>query len=182
MSLDVPPGMVEVRVEHRGKACCPKCGKICPGYNARPRRWRHQDTIQFRTFLVADVPRVRCQEHGVVQIATPWSESGSRFTALFEALVIDWLKEASGRAVGLRLGLTWDGVDGIMARAVARGLARREESKPTRLGLDEASFQKRHEYVTVVTDLDRGCVVAVLDGPTGATMDDHFAGVFEGFP
>jgi transposase len=58
-------------------------------------------------------------------------------------------------------------------------LARREESKPTRLGLDETSFQKRHEYVTVVTDLDRGCVVAVLDGRTGATMEEHFSGVAE---
>ena len=177
VSLDVPAGTVEVRVEHCGEACCSKCGKSCPGYDSRPRRWRHLDTCQFRTFLVADVPRVRCQEHGVVQIATPWSESGSRFTALFEALVIDWLKEASGRAVGLRLGLTWDEVDGIMGRAVARGLARREECKPTRLGLDETSFQKRHQYVTVVTDLDRGCVVAVLDGRTGATMDEHFAEV-----
>ncbi len=29
----------------------------------------------------------------------PWSESDSGFTSLFEALVIDWLKEASTQAV-----------------------------------------------------------------------------------
>ena len=29
-----------------------------------------------------------------MQIAVPWSDPGSRFTALLEALVIDWLKEA----------------------------------------------------------------------------------------
>jgi hypothetical protein len=42
--------------------------------------------VQNRTILVADVPRAQCDEHGVVQIAVPWSDPKSRFTALFEAL------------------------------------------------------------------------------------------------
>jgi transposase len=60
---------------------------------------------------VADVPRVECPERGVVQAATPWSDPGSRFTALFERVVIDWLKEASVSVVARRLGLTRDSVD-----------------------------------------------------------------------
>lgn len=63
--------------------------------------------MQYRTLLVADVPRVQCDEHGVTQVAVPWSDAGSRFTALFEALVIDWLGEASfsaGRASFLSAG------------------------------------------------------------------------------
>jgi transposase len=114
---------------------------------------------------------VTCEEHGVVQVAVPWAEGGSRFTALFESLVIDWLKEASFAAVSRRLGLSWDEVDGIMSRAVARGRSRREERIPARIGLDETSFQKRHEYVTVVTDLDASRVVAVLDGRTRESVD-----------
>ena len=45
------------------------------------------------------------------------------------------------------MGLSWDEVDGIMQRAV-RGLERREVQAPQRIGVDETSFQKRHEYVT----------------------------------
>jgi transposase len=164
--LDVPAGKVEVIVEHRGDACCPKCGKACPGYDTRPRRWRHLDTCQLQRLLVADVPRVECEAHGVVQAATPRSDPGSRFTALFERMVIDWLREANFSAVARQLDLSWDEVDGIMSRAVARGLARRCELAPRRIGLDETSFQKRHEYVTVVTD---------LDGRTNASVDAHFS-------
>ncbi|MSR63905.1 MAG: transposase family protein, partial [Planctomycetes bacterium] len=47
---------------------CPTCGKPCPGYDTRRRSWRHLDTCQFKTMLVAEVPRVECGEHGVVQI------------------------------------------------------------------------------------------------------------------
>jgi transposase len=46
------------------------------------------------------VPRVECGEHGVLAAKVPWSEPGSRFTALFEALVIDWLKEVDLRGAG----------------------------------------------------------------------------------
>jgi transposase len=173
--LDVPAGKVEVIVEHRGTACCPQCGKSCPGYDSRLRRWRHLDTCQLQTVLVADVPRVECPEHGVVQAGTPWSEPGSRFTALFERVVIDWLREASFSAVARRLGLTWDEVDGIMARAVERGLARRAEPSARRIGLDETSFRKRHEYVTVVTDLDDRRVLSVLDGRARESVDAHFS-------
>ena len=144
---------VTVTVNHGSDPLtCPECGKHCPGYDKRARRWRHLDTCQLKTLLVAEVPRVQCAEHGVLTVAVPWAESGSGFTALFEALVIDWLKEASTSAVSTRLRLSWNAVDGIMKRAVRRGMARREHRAPTRLGVDETSFQKRHEYVTVVTD------------------------------
>ena len=68
---------------------CPKCRSRCSRYDSRERRWRHLDTMQYRTILLADVPRVQCDGHGVIQIAVPWSDPKSRFTALFEALVID---------------------------------------------------------------------------------------------
>lgn len=45
---------------------CGVCGEVSPGYDHRERRWRHLDTCQYQTVLVAEVPRVRCAEHGVV--------------------------------------------------------------------------------------------------------------------
>ncbi len=88
-------------------------------------------------------------------ISVPWSDRGSRFTALFEALVIDWLKEASISAVARLLDLSWDQVSGVRERAVQRGLARRGAVPASRvLGVDETSFQKRHEYLTVVADIE----------------------------
>jgi transposase len=91
----------------------------------------------------------------------PWAEPGSGFTALFEALVIDWLKEASTSAVSRLMGLSWNAIDGMMQRAVKRGLSRREELHPTRLGIDETAFKKRHDYVTIISDQEAGTVLHV---------------------
>lgn len=164
---------VEIRVEHGPETplCCPLCGRACSGYDTRPRRWRHLDTCQYPTILACDVPRISCEEHGVRQVAVPWSDPGSRFTAFFEKLVIDWLHEASLSAVARLLGLSWSQVDSIMARAVTRGLSRRKKAALSRIAVDETSFQKRHEYVTVVTNQDGNRVEYVADGRGKDALD-----------
>lgn len=165
---------VIVEVEADAKLPCPTCGKPCGRYDRRERRWRHLDTCQLHTVLVAQVPRVDCPEHGVLQVKVPWAEPGSAFTALFEALVIDWLKEACLHAVAVRMRMSWDEVDGVQQRAVQRGLARRAHKAPTKMGVDETSFQKRHEYVTVVTDHVEGHVIHVADDRKQATLEGYF--------
>ena len=162
-----------MHVEQDGEALnCPECGQPAWRYDTRQRRWRHLDTCQYRTILAAEMPRVHCERHKVKQIAAPWSESRSRFTALFEALVIDWLREAN-TAAAQQMRLSWDEVDGIMQRAVQRGLERREVQAPQRIGVDETSFQQRHEYVTVVNDLD-GHVLHVADERGKESLEEFY--------
>jgi transposase len=48
-------------------------------------------------------------------------------------------------------------------RTVNRGLARRMSRLIEDLAVDETSFQKRHEYVTVLTDRNSGAIMEILD-------------------
>lgn len=154
VTLSVEAGEVTVHVgqEPGVQQHCPHCNSPCVGYDKRQRRWRHLDTCQFKTLLVAEVPRVNCPEHGITTVVVPWAEPGSGFTALYEALVIDWLKEASIQAVSRRLSISWNAINGIMQRAVKRGLRRRQREAVTHIGVDETSFRKGHDYITVVSD------------------------------
>ena len=47
-----------------------------------------------------------CPEHGLRVVRPPWAEASSRFTALFEALAISWLKLSSQQGVAELLALT----------------------------------------------------------------------------
>ena len=154
---------------------CPECSAPRPIYDHREREWRHLDTCQLRTQLHARVPRVECPTHGVVQARVPWATLGSQFTALFERLVIDWLQAAAVSAVARRLGISWDETWGIMRRAVSRGLERRGELELTAVGVDEKSFQRRHEYVTVVTDLTTPRVLFVADDRKRESLEAFWA-------
>jgi len=165
---------VRIELDAGAQLCCPECGRTAASYDRRMRSWRHLDTCQFQTYLHCEVPRVQCAEHQVRQVRVPWAEPGSRFTALFEAVVIDWLLEASILAVARLMDLTWDEAAGIQERAVRRGLERRKIESLGELGIDETSFQKRHEYVTVVIDQVGDRVVYVGDDRKQATLDAFY--------
>lgn len=132
--------------------CCPECSKESPRYDSVSRTWRHLDTCQYVTTIKADIPRVKCAQHGVRQVKVPWSESGSRYTLLFESLVIRWLKETNISGVSRLMRLDWDAVHGIQRRAVERGLSRRKKQAPVNITIDETSKKKGQDYLTIVSE------------------------------
>lgn len=148
------------------KVSCPECGKPCPIYDHREeRQWRHLDTMQFQTILHSRIPRVECPTHGIKTISAPWAEERSRFTLLFERLAIDLLLGCQNQTkAGEILRLSWDEIHEIQGRAVMRGCSRRTEEPVPSLGIDEKSFLKGHQYVTIFTDIRRSRVIEVGKG------------------
>lgn len=150
---------------------CPVCNEPSPVHDRNLRRWRHLDTCQMRTIIECEVPRTRCTAHGVKQQSVSWAEKNSHFTALFEALAITWLKETNIKATSKQLRISWAQADRIKEKAVRRGLARRKIEPVKSLGIDETSFQKRHEYVTVLLDNEKDVVIDVLDNRRAEDLD-----------
>lgn len=151
---------------------CPKCDAESKLHDHRKRKWRHLDSCNHKTMIEASVPRIRCPEHGVTQLPVAWAEKSNRFTVEFESAVLIWLKEDPISTVANNFDISWDEVDGIMKRAVKRGLKRRKKSKPSHIGIDETSFQKRHEYVTVILDKEKDIVIDILDDRKSKTLKD----------
>ncbi len=177
VELKLEEGEVHVHLQHRDNAAwrCPECDRECSLYDHTSSRvWRHLDTCQYQTLLHATTPRTNCPEHGVHAVRLPWAEPHSRFTLLFERLAIEWLLAASQTAVAERLGLSWDEVHGIMQRAVARGLKRREAEAIPRIGVDEKAFRKGHKYATLVTDLDQSRVLYVAEDRKPTSLDSFW--------
>jgi len=180
VELDVAEGRVDVWAEHEAGMVfpCPECGVESGVYDhSAERAWRHLDSCQFRTFLRCRPPRVRCAEHGVKQARLPWAEPHSRFTLLFERLVIDVLQETSVTAAARILRLSWDEVWHVADRAVARGRARKEQRPLRLIGVDEKSTRKGHHYMTIVCDIERGTVEYVGEGRKKASLDRFFDGL-----
>ena len=165
---------VEIRLAHIGlRVCCPDCSQSCGlADHAEERRWRHLDTMQFTTELIARLPRCRCPEHGVKTIVPPWAGKHSRFTLLFEAFAVEVLQACrTVKAAADLLGLSWDAVQTIMDRAVARGLERREATPVKHVGIDEKNFGRGQDYITVLTDIDGSRVLDVSPERTQAAAE-----------
>lgn len=158
---------VDVYVSFIGsRAECPESLEMCPVYDFREvRRWRHLDTMQFKTFINCRVPRVRSSK-GTRTIKVPWADNYERHTYLFERLAIDLLKATGNQTQTARLlRCGFNVVNRIIHLSVERGMARRPKQVPyTHLSIDEKSFRKGHNYVTVLSSPNAGCVVDVAEG------------------
>jgi len=57
-------------------------------HDTADKTWRHMDFFQYKALLHAQLPRVRCPEHGGRQVSVSWARPGSGFTMLFDALAL----------------------------------------------------------------------------------------------
>ena len=182
VSLDTQERSIDVQLVHRRNASfsCPECGRRAPLYDHAPSRsWRHLDHGDCLTWLHAQIPRVDCPVHGIRRGHVPWALPGARFTTAFERHAIDVLLEADILGSTRLLRISWDEAWRIMERAVERGLRAKPRRIIAHLGVDEKAVAKRHRYVTLVCDLDRGTVEYVADDRKRSSLDAYYQSLSE---
>jgi len=177
VSVDIAAARIDVWVaEAPGtKFHCAGCGAPRAVYDHTAEQvWQHLDTCQCRTYVHGRLPRTTCPVDGVRQIAAPWAEPRSPVTRAYEGWLITCCRECDVTGVGRLTAASWDTIWGVLTRAVTRGLARKPRRLPIRLGVDEKALGKGQRYETVVVDLDRGRVEAVLDDRSQASLEAYY--------
>jgi transposase len=133
------------------------------------RRWRHLDTMQFKTFINSRLPRVAGKDGKIKTLTPPWAEKHERHTKLFESAVISLLQATKNQTQTANLmRCHFDVVNRIMHNATRRGLERRKEKENVieELSIDEKSFQNGHHYVSILSEPAGGRVLEVEEHRT----------------
>ena len=171
ISIDVRPT--------KGRQCrCSRCGRKCPRYDAGrgKKRWRACDWNTHMIYLVSDVPRVNCPEHGVVASAVPWARRDSSFTYEFEHMVA-WLSlNCSRKVVSAFMRIAWNTVGPIISRVkedIDFDPSKRFDGL-VNIGVDETSYKKGHKYITVIVNHDDGKVIWLHEGHGKAVFTEFF--------
>ena len=161
----------------RRRLNCPLCS-----YSTRHRHnqqsvesiWRHLDLGIWRLEIRAKLRRLECPEHGVRVEGVPFARHRSGFTRDFEQLVA-WLATRTDKTTIKRMvRIDWDTVGRTIARVCA------DELDPDRLhnlfeiGIDEVSWKRQHNYLTLVADHIRGEIVWGTEGNNQAAADRFF--------
>ena len=175
IDLDMDQDRVDIYLEwpYLKDGVCPECGKACKIHDRREERiWRHLDTCQLKTFIHCHTPRVKCPEHKTKTMEVPWAEKVSHFTLQFERIAIQFLQGSENRSkTAETLRLSWDEMDHIMEKAVKRGLSRRKDESIKYIGMDEKSFLKGQNYVTVMTDIEGKRVLDITQNRDTESVD-----------
>jgi transposase len=150
---------------------CPECERAgCAVKDTEQKTWRHLDFFQHQAYLTARVPRVVCEEHGVRLVAVPWARERSGFTLLFEALVMAMVREMPVASVAGLIGESDMRVWRIVHHYVDRAVEAQSLVDVKRVGIDETSSRRGHEYVSVFADLDERRAVFAVEGRDHETV------------
>ena len=155
---------------------CSECFcKVRKVYDRRAeRRWRHLNLAAMKLHLRYDLRRVDCPRCGVVVELVPWAEKGSWFTYEFEDTTAYLLQQQNTSAVAETMKISWPTVGSIARRVIARIQDGDDLDGLTIIGIDELSYRRHHEYVTVVVDHVRRRVVWAHRGKNAATVKKFF--------
>lgn len=155
---------------------CSTCSGRAARYDHRLRRWRHLDACGLEIELEYAIWRVACPRCGVTTEMVPWADSSSGFTYAFEDMVGYLAQRADKTTVSTMMRVAWKTVGRIIERVVARRGHRREDrlADLRNISIDELSYRRHHEYITIVTDQDSGRVIWAAPGKDAETALNFF--------
>lgn len=156
---------------------CSSCERKVPGtYDTRPRTWRHTDLGEMRVELRYALRRLNCPDCGTAKTETvPWAAPAAWHTHDFDDLTAYHAQQNSVTAVARLMRVSWSTVGECIQRVVTRKLPPDLLDGLRRIGIDELSYRKHHNYVTVVVDHDRQRVVWTAPGKSADTVRSFFA-------
>ena len=152
---------------------CPVCGALSPVYDTTDKEWRHLNFFQYEAYLHARVPRVACPnaDCGVKMVTVPWARPGSGFTLLFEALVMTMARTMPVNVMARLLSVTDTRLWRIISSYVAMARATEDYSEIARIGVDETSVKKGHQYVSFFFDMDKRKLLFGTEGKDSETIN-----------
>jgi transposase len=133
---------------------CSVCGRRGSTYDHLAERAFHYVPLWgIPVFLLYALRRVSCAHCGVKVERVPWAMGKSPLTVTFSLYLADWAKSLSWQDVARRFHVNWHQVFEAVRYVVEWGLAHRDVSGVTAIGIDEVHFGKGQSYLTVVYQL-----------------------------
>ena len=106
------------------------------------------------------VPHITTTEGKVRTVEVPWARPGSGFTLLFEALALALIeREMPVNRVAEVLKVNPQRIGAVFNYWINKAKATDDPRAITRLGVDETSTKKGHQYITLGVDLDEARVI-----------------------
>jgi transposase len=166
LGLKAPWQVSDIRFEpeqgeiHFDLACgtkrldCPSCTHADqPIHDRAQKTWQHLHFFQYKAFLHAAVPRVKCGHCGkVTQVDVPWARPGSGFTLLMDALVLTLAKKLPVSAIAQMFGVSDNRIWRAINIHVEAARAQTSYADVKALGVDEKFVGRRLGYLTIFHD------------------------------
>ena len=146
---------VGVRARRSSRGVCSKCGRRGSGYDhLAERRFEFVPLWGIAVVMLYAMRRIDCRQCGVTVERGPWAEGKSSTTLAMQVFLARWEQRLSWQEVADVFWVSWEKVYRAVESVVTYGLAHRDLSNISAIGVDEVAYAKGHRYVTLVYQLD----------------------------
>ncbi len=140
-------------------------GNSYTAHDTVERTWQHLNFFQHHCYLHAKVPRIKQKDGRIKTQPVPWARKGSGFSLLFEAYVMLLIEnEMPLNKVGTVLNVYPKRLWTIFNYWISRAHKSDVIANVTKIGFDETSVKKGHNYVTTMVDIEERRVLFVTEG------------------
>jgi transposase len=115
-------------------------------------------------------PRTKCPKCGERLWIPPWGRRKSGFTLLFEAMIITLAKDMPISQVAELVREQDTRIWRIIRNHVKRSYTAKQFANIKKVGIDETSSRKGHNYVTIFANIENGEVLYATEGKDSATI------------
>ena len=178
-TYEQPSIYVHARPYKSSQFLCPICRKksVQNGYKMEEEsKWRAPNLNGMPVYILYRPQRILCPEHGALNEFIPWADGSSRFTSAFNDEVAWFVCQMSKTAICEYLSINWRTVGNCIKASHARlepDINHRIHDNVRRICVDETSYRKGHQYITVVYDMDKNRAIWV--------HEDHGYEIFSEF-
>lgn len=142
----------------------------CKVYDTVEKKWRHLNFFQHECYLIARVPRVK-NTQGKVQTYEPdWSGLSNGFTLLFEAIILQLAQSMPVHKISEMLNVSDKKIWGVLDKYVESARELESYEYVSKIGVDETSVAKGHNYISMFVDLEKRRTIFVAEGKNSDTV------------
>ena len=178
VDCEVNEAEIHLRIERDERQYrCPKCKQLLLWYyDCRDRTVQDLPAFGQKVFLTFTQYRLRCPCSGkVVTEELDFVEPRQHQTCRFQQAIYFWLKTGTTtKKAAKAFGLSWDQVRHIDERLIRQEQENESYDDLRRLCVDEKAIGRGHDYITIVSDLDKGRVVFVAEGRKKSSLDKFY--------
>ena len=160
-SLNPSTQAIEVQVRPRlgSRPRCSDCSQPATGYDQlSERRFEFIPVWGFAVFLLYRMRRVQCVTCGVKVEQVPWAMGKHTLTRAYMLFLAQWARKLSWAETARSFHTSWEKVYQAVEYVVQWGLEHRQLGPICAIGVDEIQYGKGHRYLTLVYQIDAGCV------------------------
>lgn len=148
---------INISNRKNSKGKCSICNKKYSTYDhLTERKFKFIPFWGFEVYLKYKLRRVSCPTHGVTVETVPWAKGKSPICHVFKNFLAHWAKYLSWKDVSLNFNVSLKNVFDSVKYVVEYGLAHRDLSSVTAIGIDEIKWKIGHQYLTLVYQINKG--------------------------